>query len=61
MTESTKKSYKTMGFLMPGCMFIGMGVGFLLGDVRSGLFIGMGTGFLLAGIFTLKTNNQENQ
>ena len=29
-----------------GCMFIGMGVGYFLGQFLVGMFIGMGIGFL---------------
>lgn len=49
-----KKSVSTWGFLLPGCMFAGIGIGFLLGDVKIGLFIGMGIGFLLAGFLSMK-------
>lgn len=32
-----------------GCMFIGMGIGWLLGSLRAGLFIGMGVGLVVVG------------
>lgn len=54
MTESNKSTFKSTGFLIPGCMFIGMGAGFLMDDVKIGLFLGMGVGFLLAGILSVK-------
>ena len=35
-----------------GCMFIGMGVGYFLGQFLVGMFIGMGVGFLSRLFFT---------
>ena len=51
--EKEKKSIKKEtagGLLFVGCMFIGMGLGFMLGNMVSGLFIGMGCGFVAFGI-----------
>jgi len=31
---------------IPAGLFIGMGVGFLIGNITAGLFIGLGGGFL---------------
>lgn len=59
MTETKKNSFKTMGFILPGCMFIGMGLGFLLGSVEIGILIGMGTGFLLAGTLSVRKQNNH--
>lgn len=35
------------GFLVPAGIFIGMGLGFLLGNLVAYLFIGLGVGFAL--------------
>ncbi len=34
------------GLVFVAFMFIGMGIGYLLGNTAAGLFVGMGTGFL---------------
>jgi len=34
-----------------GCMFIGMGVGYNIGNLMAGMFIGMGVGFLAMILF----------
>ena len=47
------KRYTAGGLLFVGCMFIGMGAGFLYGNMIGGLFIGMGAGFVAFGIAVL--------
>ncbi len=42
---------KIAGALFVGCMFIGMGIGFLLHRMTAGLFIGMGIGFLASAAY----------
>jgi hypothetical protein len=48
--EETKKEEKKdddmSGLFIPAGIFIGMGLGFLYGQLPAGLFIGMGFGFL---------------
>ena len=34
-----------------GCMFLGIGIGFLAGQIVPGVLIGMGIGFILERIF----------
>ncbi len=34
-----------------GCMFVGIGIGFLVGEVPAGTLIGMGIGFILQKVF----------
>lgn len=46
-----KNRNKIAGALFVGCMFIGMGIGFLLDRMTGGLFIGMGVGFLASAIY----------
>ena len=50
--EKTKKMNPAQ-FLMPGCMFIGMGVGFLINYMVVGLFFGLGVGFLATAIYKM--------
>jgi len=38
-----------------GCMFLGIGIGFLTGELPAGTLIGMGIGFILQK-FLNKTN-----
>jgi hypothetical protein len=40
-----KKDKSVAGLLIPAGLFIGMGFGFLLGNLPAGLFIGLGAGF----------------
>lgn len=56
--EKTKKM-NLSNFLMPGCMFIGMGIGFIFNAIPVGLLIGMGTGFLATGFYQIY-HSKEN-
>ncbi len=38
------------GLFIPGCLLMGMGLGFLFGNVPAGLFTGLGVGFILFAI-----------
>ena len=38
-----------------GCMFLGIGIGFLIGEVPAGTLIGMGVGFIVQKL--LKKND----
>lgn len=40
------KNSKSNGAIFAGFMFIGMGIGWLFGEIAIGMFIGMGVGFL---------------
>jgi urea transporter len=35
------------GLLFAGCMFLGLGGGFLIGNIVAGILIGMGIGFFV--------------
>ena len=48
------------GVLVPGGLLLGMGVGFLTGNLLAGLFIGLGGGLLLMAIVELVLNNKKN-
>ena len=63
MKTSKNTSWMTSGLLLPGCMFIGMGIGMLFNATQIGLFIGMGVGFITIGIIKIlsaKASNQNN-
>lgn len=47
------KREDSSGLFIPGGLFIGMGIGFLIGELVAGLFIGLGAGFLLMAISRL--------
>ena len=46
-SEETKKQWGITGVAIPGGLFIGMGIGFLIGNITAGLFLGLGAGFLV--------------
>jgi hypothetical protein len=50
MNKIKKSTISPWGVLLPGCMFLGMGLGYLAGSLKAGLLIGMGVGFALVGI-----------
>ncbi len=45
--EQSKKQKGLSGLAIPAGLFIGMGIGFAVGQLVAGLFIGLGTGFLI--------------
>ena len=48
----TNKKDKRGEYAFVECMFIGIGLGYLLGNFLVGMFIGMGVGFLSRLFFT---------
>ena len=46
-SEEQKKQWGITGVAIPGGLLLGMGIGFLIGNVPAGLFIGLGGGFLV--------------
>jgi hypothetical protein len=50
MARKKDKKKDPVGLLIPGGLFIGMGVGFLMNNLVPGLFIGLGVGFVVAAI-----------
>lgn len=42
------------GLYIPAGLFLGMGIGFLIGELVAGLFIGIGIGFFLTAISKIK-------
>ncbi len=50
-SKKEKKQDKSVaGLFIPAGIFIGMGIGFITGNVPAGLFLGMGAGFILFAI-----------
>lgn len=54
MAKKDKKN--PSGLFIPAGIFIGMGFGFLFGDLVAGLFIGMGGGFIGTAVMQYKKN-----
>ena len=56
--EESKKQWGIAGVAIPAGLFIGMGVGFLIGNVTAGIFLGLGGGFLvmMIGMLVLRIN-----
>ena len=46
-SEDLKKQWGITGVAIPAGLFIGMGVGFLIGNITAGIFLGLGGGFLV--------------
>ena len=47
-----QKKDKRGEYAFVGCMFIGMGIGYYIGNLLVGMFVGMGVGFLIRILFT---------
>ena len=52
-SEEQKKQWGIAGVAIPGGLLLGMGVGFLIGNVTAGMFIGLGGGFIVMLIVML--------
>ena len=52
MMEKSKKM-DPVNFMIPGCMFLGIGIGFIFTAVPVGLMIGLGVGLLLTGFLKM--------
>ncbi|MFC2010674.1 hypothetical protein ACFLUR_00045 [Chloroflexota bacterium] len=46
-SEEQKRQWGITGVAIPGGLLIGMGVGFLIGNVTAGIFLGLGGGFIV--------------
>ncbi|MGB2814926.1 MAG: hypothetical protein WBC50_09845 [Dehalococcoidales bacterium] len=46
-SEEQKKQWSITGVAIPAGLFIGMGIGFLIGNITAGIFLGLGGGFLV--------------
>ena len=45
-SDNQKKHWNITGVAIPAGLFIGMGIGFLIGNITAGIFLGLGSGFL---------------
>lgn len=52
--EKEKSSGQLAGMICGGCLLIGMGVGWAMGNLRAGLFIGLGAGLLAMAFFLMR-------
>lgn len=57
--KQEKKNHEKGGLFIPGGLFLGMGFGFLYGQLIPGIFIGLGAGFVLFGITQLISKNEK--
>jgi len=46
-SEEQKKQWGITGVAIPGGVLIGLGIGFLVGNIPAGLFLGLGGGFIV--------------
>ena len=53
-SEQPKKHKGVSGVAIPAGLFIGMGIGFLVGNITAGIFLGLGGGFLVMLIVRAK-------
>ena len=60
MRKPEKTSWMNMSLLLPGCMFVGMGIGMLYNATQIRLFLGMGVGFISIGIIKLLRSQESN-
>ena len=44
------KCHEASGLFIPAGLLIGLGIGFVYGQIPAGLLIGLGAGFILMGI-----------
>ncbi|MBL4754957.1 MAG: hypothetical protein JKY52_15345 [Flavobacteriales bacterium] len=57
MNSSGEDKNKTVGgLLFVGCLFLGIGIGMYLEDVKIGTMIGLGVGFLVMAATRLKSD-----
>jgi len=65
MTNSSnnkKMSYNQIGSLIfVGCMFAGMGVGFLMNNLVPAMFIGMGVGFVFKALLYMRAKEEGKE
>lgn len=52
--EEDKDKFQPAGMIFAGCMFTGMGIGWVLDHMVPGMFIGMGIGMIAGGIMWKK-------
>lgn len=60
MKKLENTSWMNSSLLLPGFMFIGMGLGMLFNATQIGLFIGMGVGFVSIGMIKILKGQESN-
>jgi len=60
METNHQNDFVNSGTIFVGCMFIGLGPGFLFNGVTPGVLIGMGVGFITKSANDRKANNQNS-
>ncbi|MFC1900780.1 hypothetical protein ACFLYN_04215 [Chloroflexota bacterium] len=45
-SDDEKKQWSIVGIAVPAGLLLGMGFGFLVGNITAGIFLGLGGGFL---------------
>ncbi len=58
--DQNKKDARKVGSLLyAGCMFIGLGIGWYIGNPNTGLFIGLGVGAILWAVAAASISNRK--
>ena len=52
MSKQTKDNKKKESNIFLGCMFVGIGLGFVFDYIAAGTLIGMGVGFIMKQYFS---------
>lgn len=52
--RATKYDPKSAGLLIPAGLLLGMGFGFMFGNIPAGLFIGLGAGFFFFAMIKIQ-------
>ena len=55
-SEETKQKKDISGLFIPAGLFLGMGIGWIFGQLVPGLFVGLGAGFLGMAIARMRMN-----
>jgi hypothetical protein len=57
--KQDKQKNQIKGLLFIGPMFVGMGLGFIFGNIPAGLFSGMGLGFAFQALFMIAERDKQ--
>lgn len=60
-SEDSKKQWGITGVAIPAGLFIGLGVGFMIGNIPAGIFLGLGGGFfiMMIGMLVLRIREKS--
>jgi len=56
-TKNENRGNKVGGILLIGCMFLGLGIGKLYGNIGVGVLLGLGVGFLFLAAARMKNKD----